>query len=386
MIYDDLLIDKNKFDHLLSYSKNDRIQNAYIFHGDNGIGKEAYAIEFFALINCKSTLEDGSACRNCSSCKKIISMQHELLTITLPFPRSKNISKNDSSLKALSDKDLDSLTQQLKLKGTDPYYKIKLEKANTILINSIKDIKKNISLSIPRNSYRLHLILNAEKLCFPNQESANALLKILEEPTENNFFILITSDISKLLDTIISRCTSIFFNPIEFEKQYNYLINKGIDQGNAEIITRLSFGNISYSLQISKNFDDQMEIMKQIITSLLNNDLNSWKNKLSIIRDKDIIAEYLNFLSLFIRDVNNHQNKIQQNMNFSHFKQLVIDFSSTHTIIFEDCITTINDTINNIYANGYIPLMITGLFIELQKIFKDGSTFRSQDLQNIEYH
>ena len=50
MIYNDLLINKNKLNQLLSYYKNNRMQNAYIFHGDNGVGKEAHAIEFFSLI------------------------------------------------------------------------------------------------------------------------------------------------------------------------------------------------------------------------------------------------------------------------------------------------------------------------------------------------
>ena len=380
MIYKDLITHKKNFNQLLSYSKNSRIQNAYIFHGDGGAGKAAHAIEFFALINCDNTLDDDSACRECSSCKKITSMQHELLTITLPFPRSKNLSKKDSSLKALSDKDLESLTTQLKLKGNDPYYKIELEKANTILINSIKDIKKNISLSIPNNSYRLHLILDAEKLCFPNQESANALLKILEEPTENNFFILITSDISKILDTIVSRCTSIYFDPIEFEKQYNYLISKGIKNETAEIITRLSFGDINKSIKISKNFDKQIQTLEKIFSSLLNNDLGTWNNVFSYIRDKNNNIEYLKFLSLFIRDISHYQNDTNNNINFSNFKKLNIDFSKIKTINFEDSTKCINDTINNILANGYVPLMTTGLFIELQNTFMECSN------KNIEYH
>ena len=50
------------------------------------------------------------------------------------------------------------------------------------------------------------MILNAEKLCYPNTESANALLKILEEPPDKTLFILVTSKINMLLDTIISRC------------------------------------------------------------------------------------------------------------------------------------------------------------------------------------
>ena len=381
MIYNNFLYDKKKFNQLSSFYKNNKIQNAYIFHGNEGIGKEAYAIEFFALINCINKLEDESACRACSSCIKILSLQHELLNIILPFPRSKNITKKDSALKALNDKDLDSLTQQFRIKASNPYYKIRLENANTILINSIKDINKSISLSIPQGSYKLHLILNAEKLCFPNQESANALLKILEEPTENNFFILITSDLSKILDTIISRCTTLYFDPLNFDKQYNYLLDKGITKESAEIITRLSTGSISYAIELSKNFEKKMESINKIISYLLHQDLYNWKTKLCSNRDKKITVEYLNFLTLFIRDVYVYQNKLNQATNFSNLNKLIEQFSEKYTINFEDCVTSINHTINNIYLNGYMPIMVTTLFIELHKILISKS-----EIKNIEYN
>ena len=381
MIYNNFLYDKKKFNQLSSFYKNNKIQNAYIFHGNEGIGKEAYAIEFFALINCINKLEDESACRTCSSCIKILSLQHELLNIILPFPRSKNITKKDSALKALSDKDLNSLTQQFRIKASNPYYKIRLENANTILINSIKDINKSISLSIPQGSYKLHLILNAEKLCFPNQESANALLKILEEPTENNFFILVTSDLSKILDTIISRCTTLYFDPLNFNKQYNYLLDKGITKESAEIITRLSTGSISYAIELSKNFEKKMESINKIISYLLHQDIYNWKTKLCSNRDKKITVEYLNFLTLFIRDVYVYQNKLNQATNFSNLNKLIEQFSEKYTINFEDCVTSINHTINNIYLNGYMPIMVTTLFIELHKILISKS-----EIKNIEYN
>jgi len=381
MIYNNFLYDKDKFNQLSSFYKKNKIQNAYIFHGNEGIGKEAYAIEFFALINCINKLDDESACRTCSSCIKILSFQHELLNITLPFPRSKNITKKDSALKALNDKDLNSLTQQFKIKASNPYYKIRLENANTILINSIKDINRSISLSIPEGSYKLHLILNAEKLCFPNQESANALLKILEEPTENNFFILITSDLSKILDTIISRCTTLYFNPVGLDKQYNYLLDKGIAKENAKIITCLSTGSISYALELSKNFEKKMDSINKIISYLLHEDLYNWKTKLCSNRDKKVTVDYLNFLILFIRDVYIHQNKLKQATNFSNLKKIIEQFSEKYTVNFEDCVTSINHTINNIYLNGYMPIMVTTLFIELHKIL-----IRKSEIKNIEYN
>ena len=375
MIYNDLLFNKQIFDQLINYYKNNKIQNAYIFYGENGIGKEAHAIEFFAAINCKNPLENFSACGICNSCIKVRSLQHELLNITLPLPRGKQLTRNDSPLKALNNNQLDELTNQLKLKGNNAYFKIKLDRANTILINSIREIKKKICLSIPDSKFRLHLILEAEKLCYPKQESANALLKILEEPTENNFFILITSDASKLIDTIKSRCTAIYFNPIELKKHYNYLLNIDIDTEYAKIISKISFGNVSYSLEIAKKFEDKMNNINKIISSLLDDDMSKWKDQFTLLKDKNTIIEYLELLNIFLRDVYNYKSTNNRKViNFTNFGKIVINFSKKYSINFELCSNLINNAINNLNANGYIPLMVTALYIELFQVFENKSS------------
>ena len=133
MIYNDLIVNNKIFNQLRSNFKNNKIQNAYIFHGQEGVGKEAHAIEFFALINCKNPLNNITACKECNSCTKLLSLQHELLSIILPLPRNKAINKNDSALKALNEKQIQTLTNEFNIKGSDPYYKIKLDKANAIL-------------------------------------------------------------------------------------------------------------------------------------------------------------------------------------------------------------------------------------------------------------
>ena len=53
MIYDNLIINKTIFNNLVKFKKT-KMPNAFIFHGNDGQGKEAHAIEFFGLLNCKS--------------------------------------------------------------------------------------------------------------------------------------------------------------------------------------------------------------------------------------------------------------------------------------------------------------------------------------------
>ena len=76
MIYNNFLINQKKWDFLKSLKTKSKIPNALLFHGKDGVGKEAYAIEFASLITCHSNLND-FACGECIHCNKIINNNHE---------------------------------------------------------------------------------------------------------------------------------------------------------------------------------------------------------------------------------------------------------------------------------------------------------------------
>ena len=74
------------------------------------------------------------------------------------------------STKAFVDSVLKEYLEMLKEKKADPYFSIRLTGANTILINSIRDLKHDVSLSTVNNEWRVVLIFQAEKLCIPVQK------------------------------------------------------------------------------------------------------------------------------------------------------------------------------------------------------------------------
>ena len=162
MIYKDLLINKHIFNNLLKYKKNNKLPNAFIFHGQEGIGKEGHAIEFFAALNCQENKME--ACGFCKSCFKIKKLQHENLEIIFPLPKTKPLSKNDSPLKGLTENQIKLVEENFSKKGINPYHTINIDSANTILINSIRNIKKTINLSLSKKSIKVYIILQSEKL------------------------------------------------------------------------------------------------------------------------------------------------------------------------------------------------------------------------------
>ncbi len=87
--------------------------------------------------------------------------------------KGKITSKKDSIAKSFTEKTLSEYNYELKEKLNDPFHEISITGANTILINSIREIKKKLYRASDENTQKIVIIFEAEKLCFPNQEAAN---------------------------------------------------------------------------------------------------------------------------------------------------------------------------------------------------------------------
>ena len=369
MIYNSLIKNEDSYNKIFSFNSLKRLPNAFIFHGSDGSGKEAHAIEFSAFLNCIAPSNNDS-CGSCSSCLKIKKLQHEYLRIILPLPKSKSLSKNDDPLKALNSKQLESLEKKFIEKGSNPYSNIEFKTANTIIINSIRGIKKELTLTIEENSTRIFIIMQAEKLCYPNNESANALLKILEEPPPNNLFILITSDISKMIDTIISRCVTIYFPAINKKKIQNFLSKMGISENDSEIISNISDGNIKKSLDLVKEVREIDFLIMGLIQNLLDQNLTFLKDSIVYFDKKHIAIDNLKYFNLFFRDLLIYKKTNNpKNLNFIHYEKEINKILRKHlSVDWEKCIVATNNTQKYFMKNGNPSLLITALLLEYKKI------------------
>ena len=366
MIYQDLLLNKHIFNNLLKYKKTNKLPNAFIFHGDDGIGKEGHAIEFFAALNCQENKIN--ACGFCKSCSKIKKLQHENLEIIFPLPRTKALSKNDPPLKGLTENQINLIEENFSKKGINPYHDISFDSANTILINSIREIKKTINLSLSKNIFKVYLILQSEKLCHPNTESANALLKILEEPPDNTLFILITTDISMLIDTLVSRCSIIYFPKINPEQINTYLDNKKIK--NSEFIAKICTGNIKNAITLSKCYEDRIDLLKKFIDLTINSEKNNFEIITSFLKTKKESIEFLKLVNIFMKDLlifqkNNNSSKV----NFIDLRSFLNNINLKNANVnWSDCIILINNAQNYILKNGLIDLILISLILEIRKV------------------
>ena len=110
---------------------------------------------------------------------------------------------------------------------------------------------------------RVVIIDDADKM---NEMAENALLKTLEEPTGEVVFILVTSNRTALLDTIISRCLTLPFVPLAESEVVEILEERGVDADRAVLLAALSEGSAGEALRL--NDDDALERRDDAIATL----------------------------------------------------------------------------------------------------------------------
>ncbi len=376
MIYKNLIINNKIWNHLSSAWTFKKLPHALLFYGATGSGKEAHAIELSALVNCVNPTENG-ACGTCPSCKKIKTFQHGNVSLVIPYPRRKNIEKKDPSIKALSNKDITTLREKMEDMGENPYSKIELENANTILLNSIRDLRKEIYMSSSEGCWKVVLIFDAEKLCIPQPESANALLKILEEPPPNTIFILVTSNYNLMIDTIKSRSQAMYFSPISSSSIIKKMMDEGLEEDKASVISLVADGDIRFAYKLLKSSEDVFKDIDLIFESIFNPSASLWQkmiDRISILKRKSQnemnyffrLAIYILRDMMIISDDVDDSKVIFSNM-IEKFKEVANIYNETN---WSECITIIEDTIGYIKANGYVPLMIMTMLGDLRETLK----------------
>ncbi len=173
--------------------RREGLPHAILFHGPAGIGKVVLAERFAQSLLCEQVREDGHACGQCVSCGWFIKYSH-------PDYRRLRPEFMDQEVAGASDEEGDGGEEET----SGP--KTKKTASKVIRISQVRELADFANISTHRQGHRVVLLYPAETL---NTESANALLKMLEEPHPGTVFLLVTSHHESLLPTILSRCHKI---------------------------------------------------------------------------------------------------------------------------------------------------------------------------------
>ncbi|MEK6650691.1 MAG: hypothetical protein AABY75_06925 [Bacteroidota bacterium] len=204
------VIGQERVKHLLRRAIAQRsVAHAYLFYGREGVGKDALAIEFAKRLQCRDEGEE--ACGVCPSCRKTEELAHPDIRLIVPFPVGKSEQPGDDPLQVLPEDVVDQVRAQLRAKGRDPYHAIEIPKAQFIKINSVRDLKRESSMSPVEGRYKIFLVLGADAM---NAEASNSLLKTLEEPLPNAVLLLTCAYRERLSATVLSRVQQVECSPL----------------------------------------------------------------------------------------------------------------------------------------------------------------------------
>ena len=237
--------------------KNKSFANGYIFYGAEGVGKKQTALRFI-----KEIFKQSSTSENVE--ERITNNNHPDFLLIEP----------------------DSLLETKSLKNYD-LEKTKKSGSEIIKIAQIRNIKIFLGQKSINSEKKIVLITDAHLL---NEAAANCLLKTLEEPS-NGIFILITSKLNLLLDTIISRCQIVRFRSLSSKKIKSILKDY---EDTSKVNIKFKFEDLINSAngspdQLFKNIEIWNDFSDEIISKLD----YPIKNSLEILEISDLISKKL---------------------------------------------------------------------------------------------
>ena len=193
---------------LINAFKKNRVGQGYIFTGPRGVGKTTTARILAKGLNCKNS-KNGNPCNKCNICDEITEYRN-----------------------------LDVL---------------EIDGASNRGIEEIRNLRELIKFSPMNSSYKIFIIDEVHML---TNQAFNALLRTLEEPPAHGKFIMCTTDIHKVPDTIISRCQRFDFNRIsinDIKESVNSILSEekiNSDLESVEAIAVKSEGSMRDALSI----------------------------------------------------------------------------------------------------------------------------------------
>lgn len=351
MEFKDIIGQKRVKEILSAAVQRDRLPHALLFHGPEGVGKDAMALELAKYMNCPNP-----PCHSCPSCLKISKGQHPDVRMIFPVPSS------------LKPEEIGALIQE---KAQKPFLNITFNKPCSISIKTIRELQRAMSYKPFEGKYKITIISEADKMTI---DAANAFLKTLEEPPPETVLVLTTARLHTLLPTIISRCQKLRFDPLNDEEIEHVLVDHlNADPLKARLASRLATGNYRKAREFIEDDVEKVreEALNMLIVSLsgtmaqIVETMESLLNRMYVEDMKNI----LNISLLWMRDLlllieGKDEVEIANIDRLDEMKAWIQQYPSYEV---RRWIESINETLDMIDRNVNQQLAFTGLMLKLRR-------------------
>lgn len=228
--------------------------------GPRGVGKQRLALWIAQRILCEKP-GGTEPCHECRHCRRVLKLEHPDLHWYFPLPRPKGAS-GDKLGEALED----ARRARLAELREEPLYPSHQDQATAIYLAAARSLRRSAQSPAAEGRGQVYIVADAEALVpqASSPEAANALLKLLEEPPPETWFILTSSEAGRLLDTIRSRTIPLHLAPTTEDEALAFLVGRGTDREDARKAVALAGGSIGAALGFLPSEDGELGPLEKV--------------------------------------------------------------------------------------------------------------------------
>ncbi len=285
---------RQQWDTILQQGK---LPHAILLYGEPGSGILPGALSLANDILCTSPRQ-GKACRVCPSCHRAQKLIHPDFHFLLPLAGAKSLSTEYYGpwREAIATNPWLNVFQWTQFSDVEG-------KQVDIHKEDIQQVTSAFSLEAYEGGNKVLIIWMGQFLT----KEGNRLLKMIEEPPDQTYFILVTNQREHILPTIRSRCMQVFFPPIaEIEIHRMLMEEYNIDEKPAERISHQSVNDMGKALALAHNsmlnFKDELTTWFRTILGRKGNDIAAWATKMGG-QDKEEQKQFLLFAISSVREI-----------------------------------------------------------------------------------
>ena len=352
-----------------SFNSN-TIHHAMLFVGQRGSANLSLALAFATYINCKSRGDD--SCGLCSSCNKMDKLIHPDVNFIFPVAPTTKINKE-----IISDKFIESWRSSV---IESPYLTVEdwfeiygfENKQPNISKDEVRNLVKKLSLKPFESVFKINIIWLPEYL---NISTANAMLKILEEPPGSTLFFIVTNNHQKLISTIRSRVQLFKVKRFSDEDMKEYLsLSQNVSESEVDQAIYLSDGDLNKAEKyLYASTSEDLEKIKVWMRSCYTQnfqEINSqveWFNSLSKIKKRTFLIYSLKLMrEALVSGIDESLSKISDGeMSFISKFRTTLDSDD-----FEEIIIFLDESIRFLDRNANPKILFLDLSIKISNLFK----------------